>query len=165
MADRTDVGAALAHVAMGDHRALAVLYRATAPRLYGLCLRILGDPAQAADALEDIYAAVWSGADDFDPGQGTAMAWLVTLARDIAIDRRRATGAAPDPGPQDAAPRRGAAGACLDQLPGRQAEAVERAWFDGQDAEALAAHWGVDAPRARARLLAGLFGLRRCLAG
>ena len=47
--------------------------------------------ALAADALHDAFVQVWQQARRFDPGRGTAEAWLIGLLRFRAIDivRRR----------------------------------------------------------------------------
>jgi RNA polymerase sigma-70 factor (ECF subfamily) len=43
----------------------------------------------AEEALHDVYVRVWDRAAGFDPARGSAMGWLVTVARNIAFDHHR----------------------------------------------------------------------------
>src|SRR6185437_3568998 len=70
----------------GDAAAFRRLYDAESPRLYGLALRITGQAALAADAVHDAFLQVWQKATRFDPGRGSAGAWLTALVRYRAID-------------------------------------------------------------------------------
>jgi RNA polymerase sigma-70 factor (ECF subfamily) len=54
-----------------------------------LCLRVLGDRAEAEEAVTDVFWQVWQQAGRFDLERGQPIAWLSTLARTRAIDRRR----------------------------------------------------------------------------
>ena len=59
---------------MGNREAFATLYRATANRLFGICLRVLTQRAEAEDALQDVYTAVWRKAVQFDASKASASA-------------------------------------------------------------------------------------------
>src|SRR4051812_2446794 len=89
-AARRQLAAALARVAGGDRAALRLVYRDTSAKLYGVCLRILGNNAEAEDVLQDVYITVWRRAATFDPGRASPITWLVAIARNRAIDRLRA---------------------------------------------------------------------------
>ena len=80
---------ALGRVARGDRPALQDVYRLTSAKLFGICLRILGDRSEAEDALQDVYLSVWRRAGSFDPGRASPISWLATLARNRSIDRLR----------------------------------------------------------------------------
>ena len=56
----------LARVALGDTAAMARVYAATSPKLNALLLRMLRDPSEAEEALQDVYLAVWRRAAVFD---------------------------------------------------------------------------------------------------
>jgi RNA polymerase sigma-70 factor, ECF subfamily len=95
-AGRTQTREALLQAcAGGDQTALHGLYTETAPKLFGLALRILGRRELAEEILQDCFVSVWRGAHTFDPGRGTAMAWLARIVRNRCIDvlrqRRRET--------------------------------------------------------------------------
>ena len=55
----------------GDPQALADLYDQHAATLLALCRRLLRDPAEAEDVLEEIFFEVWRRADRYDPGRGS----------------------------------------------------------------------------------------------
>lgn len=79
----------LERVQAGDQRALAELYGRHTPLLYSVALRILKSPADAEDVLQEAWLQVWKRAGSFDPKRGSAVAWLLTVARTRAIDRYR----------------------------------------------------------------------------
>ncbi len=72
-----------------DDRALAALYDALMPRVYGLVLRIVRRPAWAEEAVEDCFFQVWRQAVRFDPARGAALPWVLSIARSRAIDLLR----------------------------------------------------------------------------
>jgi RNA polymerase sigma-70 factor, ECF subfamily len=73
----------------GDERALEQLYDRYATLLFPVVSRILGNAAEAEDALQEAWLQVWRRAPTYDPRRGTVVAWLLTLARSRALDRRR----------------------------------------------------------------------------
>jgi RNA polymerase sigma factor (sigma-70 family) len=73
-----------------DEAAFALLYDACVSRIYGLTLRITRNAALAEEVTEDTFWQVWREAPRFDPGRGTAMAWMLTVARSRALDSLRA---------------------------------------------------------------------------
>lgn len=86
---REALRAAMVRLAEGDSAALEQIYTATRVKLFGICLRILGDPKEAEDALQDVYVNLWQRADRYDPERASPIAWLATFARNRAIDRLR----------------------------------------------------------------------------
>ena len=76
-------------IASGDSEAVGALYDQTSSLVYGLALRILGDVADAEEITLDVFTQVWKSASKFDPGRGSALAWLVMLTRSRSIDRLR----------------------------------------------------------------------------
>lgn len=80
----------LRQTAGGDELAFARLYDVTSRRLFGLALRILGEPKAAEEAALEAYWAVWQRAGDYDPRRGAPMTWMLTVARSKAIDMQRA---------------------------------------------------------------------------
>ena len=69
--------------------ALGQLYDAAADRLFAVALRVLGDVADAEEAVADAFAQAWEQADRYDPQRGSVLAWLLLMARSRALDRRR----------------------------------------------------------------------------
>jgi len=72
-----------------DERALASLYDATMPRVYGIVLRIVRKSALAEEVVEDTFFQVWRQAARFDCTRGKAWTWLLGMARSRAIDALR----------------------------------------------------------------------------
>jgi RNA polymerase sigma-70 factor, ECF subfamily len=80
----------LAGCAAGNRQDLERLYRATAPRLLGRLVALLGDRALAEDALQEVYIKVWERARQFDLERGRPLTWLLSIARNHALDLIRA---------------------------------------------------------------------------
>jgi RNA polymerase sigma-70 factor (ECF subfamily) len=82
-------GELLARIASGDPTAVALLYDRYAPTLLGVALRILRDRADAEDVVHDAFVVVGERAGYYVAERGTVVAWLVTLTRNLGIDRKR----------------------------------------------------------------------------
>lgn len=72
----------------GDERAWSELVEVTHREVYSLCLRILRDPDDAAEATQDAYLKAWRGLKGF---RGDAMfsTWLYRVAANAAISKQR----------------------------------------------------------------------------
>ena len=79
----------LEKVSGGDRAAFRVLYEATAPKLFGIVLRITMNRAVAEEVLQETYIKVWQNAERYLPNAGQPIAWLSAIARNRAIDRIR----------------------------------------------------------------------------
>ncbi len=77
----------IGRVALGDRAAFRALYDATQAHLFPLVRRITGNPATAAEVLQDSYMAVWHRASTFDPARAGVMTWMTTIFRNRAFDR------------------------------------------------------------------------------
>jgi RNA polymerase sigma factor (sigma-70 family) len=82
---------ALERVAAGQWDAFETVHRQTSLKLLQVCRGILSDEGYAEDALQETYSTVWRRADTFDRMRGTAMSWLIAIARNHAVDRLRTT--------------------------------------------------------------------------
>jgi RNA polymerase sigma factor (sigma-70 family) len=80
----------LAASARGDRAAFRRLYEATAPKLFGIVLRITSNRSVAEEVLQETYIKVWQNAGRFAPEAGKPITWLAAIARNGAIDRIRA---------------------------------------------------------------------------
>jgi RNA polymerase sigma-70 factor (ECF subfamily) len=85
-----DLATLVGEIAGGSELALTQLYDDTVDWVYGFIRRIVGDPALAEDAMQDVYCDVWKRAATYDSGRGSQSAWLCQLARSRALDRLRA---------------------------------------------------------------------------
>jgi RNA polymerase sigma-70 factor (ECF subfamily) len=76
-----------------DPEALAAAYDRYASIAYGLLLRITRDRATAEDLLQELFMRVWNRARHFDAGKGALGVWVVSIARNMAIDHLRSADA------------------------------------------------------------------------
>ena len=161
-----------------DEAALGNLYEVMIGRVYGLALRITRNAQTAEEVAEDTFWQIWRQAPRFDPARGTAVAWMLTIARSRALDalRRRdpaqctddAGESEPDlaDGPEDllAATEIGnqlhSALAGLDPLP-RQLVAL--AFFRGLSHEEIAVHTGLPLGTVKSHIRRALGRLRETL--
>lgn len=79
----------LRHIAAGEAHALGQLYELTFDQVYGLCLRMLGNFADADEAVADTYLQVWQKPTRHDMTRGSVIAWMLVIARSRSIDLQR----------------------------------------------------------------------------
>lgn len=84
-----DLAELLRRSGRGDEAAFAVLYDATAARVYGLAVRVVRDPAQAEEVAQESFLEIWRTAGRFDSARGSALSWLLTITHRKAVDRVR----------------------------------------------------------------------------
>jgi RNA polymerase sigma-70 factor (ECF subfamily) len=96
----------------GDRNALDTLLRRHHDRLYGLCRRVTGNDADAADACQEALIAIVRGLGRFD-GRSAFSTWAYRVATNACLDELRRRRRRPEPGlPEDGAggPERAAEG-------------------------------------------------------
>ena len=179
MTDLNEIEALLARAALGERSAFSTLYERTSAKLFGVCLRVLNDRAAAEDAMQDAYVKIWKHADRYAANGLSPMTWLITIARNTAIDRLRARRDASDyedfaeslPAggltPEAAAIAGSEArriGACMDELPEDRRAAVRDCYLGGLSYADLAARFDVPLNTMRTWLRRSLASLRECLA-
>jgi RNA polymerase sigma factor (sigma-70 family) len=181
-AARKQLAAALVRVSEGDRAALQLLYRDTSAKLFGVCLRILGDRSEAEDVLQDTYLTIWRRAAAFDPSRASPITWLVAIARNRSIDRLRASStvfrmqpidlgadvrdSTPDALEQvETTEQRQRLEDCLDELEQRHAAAIRAAFLDGATYEMLAQRMDVPLGTMKSWIRRSLIKLRACLEG
>ncbi|SOC03270.1 sigma-70 family RNA polymerase sigma factor [Rhodobacter maris] len=172
------LAALLARVALRDRVAFSTLYSAQGAKLFAICLRLLKDRREAEDALQDVFVKIWINADRYAPDVASPSAWLNAVARNLCIDRLRARrGDAADvevlealpslaPGPEAEAIRASDGrriAACMEGLAPERAEAVRRAYVEGESYLELAERFEVPLNTMRSWLRRSLISLRECL--
>lgn len=170
----------LAASANGDRQAFARLYERTSTKLYGICLRLLGNELEAQDVLQETYIRIWQKAERFDPTKASPITWLAVLARNKAIDRLRQRTLprqdlesaldVPDDSPSafdmvESEQNRSRLMGCLEELEERSRAAIRSAFLDGASYPELAEREGVPLATLKSWIRRGLLRLRGCLAG
>lgn len=79
----------LERIVKQEQAALAELYDRYAPLVYTLVIRIVKSAPDAEDLLQEIFLQVWNKANTFVQTKGSVYTWIVTIARNKAIDRLR----------------------------------------------------------------------------
>jgi RNA polymerase sigma-70 factor (ECF subfamily) len=85
----------LAGLASGDPEQAAAFVRRFQSRVYGLALTMLRDPALAEDVAQETFVRAWRHASTYDARRGRVASWLLTITRNLAIDRASVRPVAP----------------------------------------------------------------------
>lgn len=72
----------------GDSRAFESLYRASVGKVYGLCLRMTGSPAEADDCVQEAFIQAWTKLDKFR-GDARFSTWMHSVAVNVVLGRMR----------------------------------------------------------------------------
>lgn len=180
MASRTDIEHWILQMALGDRTAFEALYGATSAKLFGLILRVLKDRHQSEEVLQEVYLKVWRHAGRYQVNGLSPMSWLITIARNTAIDRLRAQRSEPqtgssdlmdavadgNPDPEEQAIRRSETlrlDECMGELEPAHAKALRGAYLDGATYADLAEQAGIPLNTMRTWLRRSLIKLRECL--
>jgi len=81
--------ALLAGYATGDPRTAAAFVRRFQGRVYGLALTIVRQPAIAEEVAQETFVRVFRHAGNYDARKGRVSTWLLSIARNLAIDHTR----------------------------------------------------------------------------
>lgn len=167
----------LVRIAAGDQQAFAELYDLMSSRVFGLIRRVLVDPSQSEEVLQEVFLEVWQSAGKFAPNRGQGRSWLLTIAHRRAVDRVRSSQASTDRdvrvGFRDIeAPRDDVAEnvelriegrrvvEALATLPEAQREALTLAYYGGYSQSEIAALVGAPLGTIKTRMRDGLSRLR-----
>lgn len=177
--DDSEIADLIAATAEGNRDAFRALYERTSPKLLGVITRMRVERAAAEDILQDVYLRVWRNAGQYSPASGSAMGWLISIARYRAIDvLRRKTPDLVAPRedgsdrlaevaePRDAAGQwvdRQALQHCLERVDAATRACVVLAYCEGWTREELGEKFGRPANTIKTWLHRGLAVLRTCL--
>jgi RNA polymerase sigma-70 factor (ECF subfamily) len=177
--DAREIDELLSRVALADRAAFDTLYQRTAPRLFGVALRILHDRNDAEDVLQESFIKIWRrGALYMSTEDGAPLQWLTSVVRNTAIDwrrRRRFLNADPAidvaddaPTPEAAAVQSGEARLlinCLETLGVEKARLIRTAYFTGMTYAELSAAEGTPLGTMKSWMRRALARLRDCIEG
>ena len=152
-----------------DGDAFDELYRRYSRAVYSLVLRVVRDAALGEDVVQETFAAVWRAARSYRRDRGSATAWLFTIARNSAVDAvrsRRSTVAGDPPDVADSAPNPEEqtvaeleafrVHVAVDELPEREREVIELAYFQGLSQSQVAQRLELPLGTVKTRTRAGL---------
>ncbi len=171
--------ALIERIVLGDEAALRELYALLAPRAYAIALKVLKDPGEAEEVLQDTFLEIWRSAVRFDPARAAADRWVATMVRTRAIDRLRkrqsrdrmlsAAALAPStkrPTPEDllATSQLGVqVRKALSELPIEQRRALELAYFEGLSQSEIATHTATPLGTVKTRMRLAMIKLAEAL--
>jgi RNA polymerase sigma-70 factor, ECF subfamily len=173
-----DLGTLMGRVSLRDRTAYARLYERTAPKLFGILMRMLRNRQESEDALQEVFIKVWQRAERFVPEEGRPETWLAAIARNHAIDLMRArkpqasdldeafdlASDAPDPEAEAINASEGTRiERCMQTLESDKADAVKRAYVEGMSYQELADFYNIPLNTMRTWLRRSLLKLRECL--
>jgi RNA polymerase sigma-70 factor, ECF subfamily len=172
----------LQEIQKGNAEALGRLYDASAPMLYTLAFRVLGNAADAEEVLLDVFEQVWRTANSFDPARGGVWRWLVLLTRSRALDRLRSMAnkrlhehptspeqieiSSPEPLPEEAivlSQQQHLIRQALSTLPPEQSKVLELAYFSGMTHTEIATVLGIPLGTIKTRIRMAMDKLRIAL--
>jgi len=81
----------LRRIGQGDRNCFAQLYDRFSSAIVSAAYQILNNHQAAEDVLQEVFLQVWEKAALYDPARGKPLTWAITLTRNKAIDRLRAT--------------------------------------------------------------------------
>lgn len=167
----------VAQIAAGEVQALRVLYLEFHRLIYGITRRILENPEDAREAVQDTFIKVWKQAGAYRPDRGEVVAWLVFIARNAAIDRARqgarrrvlhqallAETIDPVRPASDLLDQQECVTEHLALLSGSQRQALELAFFSGCSQSEIAAAMQTPIGNVKNHLRRGLMKLRQLVA-
>jgi RNA polymerase sigma-70 factor (ECF subfamily) len=165
----------LERISERDEAAMAAIFDRYAKMVYSIALRVLHDPAEAEDVMQEVLLQIWRGSQSFVSGQGSLGGWLAVVARNRAIDvlRRRHSS---DPIDEVVLPASINLAAeaerntliekvrtIMRELPQEQQTSMELAFFDGLTHSEIAEKTGDPLGTVKTRIRLALISIRKAL--
>jgi RNA polymerase sigma-70 factor (ECF subfamily) len=172
----------LARIARRDSDALLRLYRKYSGRVFSLVYRILNDRTAAEEILQDTFYRLWDRSHLYQPEKGLLISWLLTVARNLALDYKRKESrradsnvfarVVEDDNNLDSLPEIASLEdpdltqtirQVMEQLPPEQRTVIELAYFEGLTHEELSRRLGQSLGTVKTRIRLGLSKLRKAM--
>jgi RNA polymerase sigma-70 factor (ECF subfamily) len=167
-------------VARGDQAAFTAICARVGPAVFGVVRAVVRDPCQTEEVCQEVLLEVWRAASRFEPGKGSALAWVTTIAHRRAVDRVRAEHRLAERQARaawhqvaydevaeavEARLDRERVRRCLGSLTSVQRESVTLAYYGGYTVREVAALLAAPEGTVKTRMRDGLIRLRDCLGG
>lgn len=156
-----------------DKAAFAALFRHFAPRVKAFLMKSGATEALAEECVQDVMATLWQKAKLFDAERASVATWVFTIARNRRIDALRKSRRpepedlpwGPEPEPDQAEvyevqQETNRLGSALSQLPEKQRDLIERAYFGDLSHSEIAAQTGLPLGTIKSRIRLALERLR-----
>jgi RNA polymerase sigma-70 factor, ECF subfamily len=172
--DPRDLASLIEAAASRDIRAFKQLYEQSSPILRAAAQRWIDASTPADDVLQLAYTRIWDKADRFDRSAGSALAWMLRICRNVAIDevrRNRSMQANDGWAAADADTQSNDSDLLIDlrsswkKLPTDQADALARHYFHGFSHDELARQLRLPLGTVKSRIRRALISLRGSLSG
>ena len=173
----------LRRIADRDRSAFSDFYDLYSGLLFSIAVKVLNDSKEAEDVLQEVFMQIWNKADAYDQLLGKPASWAVTLTRNKAIDRIRASqrrsrlleqataeAVLPEDSPSANERLHGKENAemvrsVVAALPSDQRRAIELAFFSGLTQDEIAKTLQEPLGTIKARIRRGMLKLREKLEG
>lgn len=170
----------VAQVGRGSREALEEIYDRHSPSVYGLALRLLGQPCEAEVIVSEVFWTLWRKPGNFDSSRSTLRTYLLVMTRSRAIDRMRREAvhdrklresATSHPTPAAAGPHEAAASSergqavrdAMANLSDDQQKVLSLAYYEGKTQEEIAEQLQMPLGTVKTRVRIGLKKLRAAL--
>ena len=172
----------LARVGTGDRGAFRAVFEVTRGRVFGICMRMLRNRAEAEEVLQDVFVRIWQHAAEFRGDSAKPMAWVQTITRNRCLEILRRRGvddaewsddmaeklADDSPTPEQQALQgatKHSIDECLRGLEPPQRQAIELAFYDGLSYTETAHRLARPEGTVKSQIRRGLVRLKHCLQG
>ena len=164
----------LTRINAGDDQALAILYDRYSKVVYSVALRILGNPANAEEVLQDIFLRLWRNPPKLIVAENGLSGWMAVVSRNRSISALRKMQLIPlddvlltsslnlEKQTEDRI-LYATVMTLVDELPAEQRMILDMAFFDGMSHSEIAAATGYPLGTVKTRIRRAIFSLKRCL--
>lgn len=166
-------------IAIRDHKdqaAFARVFSHFAPRVKGFLMRSGASAEMAEECAQDVMATLWRKSHLFDPSKASPSTWIFTIARNRQIDLIRKS-RRPEPEELDWGPdeeqdpsdalalqeETDRLGKALAELPEKQRDLIQRAYFGDLSHNEIAAETGLPLGTIKSRIRLALDRLRHSM--
>lgn len=175
-----DLETLICATARGDQASFEAVCARVGPAVFGVVRAVVRDPFQVEEVCQEVLLEVWRAASRFEPGRGSALAWVATIAHRRAVDRVRSEHRLAERQLRAATHQiaydevaeavevrldRERVRRCLGSLTSVQRESVTLAYYGGYTLRQVAALLAVPEGTVKTRMRDGLIRLRDCLGG